>query len=113
MLLSMDDLPVDDAKLQTIVDGIVEELNPERIYLFGSLARGTDGVDSDYDLLVVVASADEPNYRLAQRAHSRIWGLGVSADIIVLSKQSFDRRAHLQASLVGTVLREGTLLYAA
>ncbi|HAM59033.1 MAG TPA: hypothetical protein DCQ64_27910 [Candidatus Rokubacteria bacterium] len=33
---------------------LVATYRPERIFLFGSRARGTAGPDSDYDLLVVV-----------------------------------------------------------
>jgi predicted nucleotidyltransferase len=33
---------------------IVEAMQPEAIYLFGSHARGDAGPDSDYDLLVIV-----------------------------------------------------------
>jgi len=50
---------------------------------------------------------------MAQRAHSLLWGLGVSADILVWSREAFDARLHLQASLPATVVREGTLLHAA
>jgi len=37
-----------------IVRRLVELYRPERIYLFGSSARGTAGPDSDYDFMVVV-----------------------------------------------------------
>ena len=43
-----------DPKLAEIVRRLVEAYQPERIYLFGSMARGDAGPDSDYDLLVLV-----------------------------------------------------------
>jgi predicted nucleotidyltransferase len=101
-----------DPVLAEIVRRLVEVLEPERIYLFGSRARGDAGMDSDYDLMVVVPELAEPAYRLAQRAHSVLWGLGTAADILVWSREAFDRRLHLRASLPATVLREGRLLHA-
>ena len=102
-----------DPILAEIVRRLIETLHPERIYLFGSRARGDAGPDSDYDLMVVVPHLTEPAYRLAQRAHSVLWGLGTAADILVWSREAFDNRLHLKASLPATILREGTLLHAA
>ncbi len=102
-----------DPVLEQMVARLVREFAPDRIYLFGSRARGDDGPDSDYDLIVLVEEASEPDYRLAQRAHRCIRDLGVAADVLVWSKDAFDRSAHLKASLPGTVLREGVLLHAA
>ena len=44
---------------------LVAEYQPERIYLFGSKARGDAGPDSDYDIMLVVSSCDLPAYRRA------------------------------------------------
>lgn len=102
-----------DPVLAEIVGRLQREFAPQRIYLFGSQARGEAGADSDYDLMVVVPHLTEPAHRLAQRAHSVLWGLGTAADILVWSREAFDSRLHLRASLPATILREGTLLHAA
>jgi predicted nucleotidyltransferase len=99
--------------LNEIVKRLVSALKPERIYLFGSAARGDTNVDSDYDLMVIVSSTAEPGYRLAQKAHSLLWDIGTAVDVLVWSREAFDRRLHLKASLPATVIREGKLLYAA
>ena len=39
--------------IQRMVETIVQEVGPQRIYLFGSRARGTFTEDSDVDLLIV------------------------------------------------------------
>jgi len=102
-----------DPRLAEIVQRLVSALKPERIYLFGSVARGEGKPDSDYDILVLVReTSGEPLYRLSQKAHALLWGLGVSADILVWPVELFHRRAHLRASFPATVLREGKLLYA-
>ena len=103
--------PNADMVLAEIVRRLVTGFQPERIYLFGSRARGDAGPDSDYDLLMVLGQLPEPSYRVAQRAHSLLWGLGTAADILVWSRQAFDSRLHLRASLPSTVVREGVLLH--
>ena len=102
-----------DPVLAEIVRRLVVAYAPDRVYLFGSRARGDEGPDSDYDLMMLVPQAHEPTYRLSQRAHSLLWDLGVGADVVVLTTDRFDRRVHLRASLPATVLREGRLLHAA
>ena len=101
------------APLLEVIDDLVTMLQPERIFLFGSQARGDASEHSDYDLLVVVPQANEPGYRLSQKAHSLIWGMGISVDILVWTRDAFERRLHIKASLPATVVREGKLLYAA
>jgi Integrase core domain/Nucleotidyltransferase domain len=63
-----------DPILAEIVRRLIEALQPERIYLFGSRARGEAGADSDYDLMVVVPHLAEPAYWLAQWAHAGCGG---------------------------------------
>src|SRR5438105_12098696 len=56
-------------ELARVVERLAEAFQPERIYVFGSQARAEATPDSDIDLLIVVAPADEPAHRLAQAAY--------------------------------------------
>ncbi len=96
-----------------IVRRLVTGLRPERIYLFGSMARGDGDSDSDYDILVVVRETDTPLHDLAGEGRSLLRGLGVPIDVLVWTRDDFDRRLSVVASLPATVVREGKLLYAA
>ena len=100
-----------DPTLVEITRRLVEAYRPERIYLFGSHARGTAGADSDYDLLVVVPDDASPARRRSARAYEALWGLPTSGDILVWTHTAFAERLHLRASLPSTVEREGRLLY--
>jgi len=102
-----------DPKLAELVRRLVETHHPARLYLFGSRGRGQGTPDSDYDLLMVFDTLDVPAYRKSQQAHGLVWGLGISADILVWTRQEFDRRLSMQASLPATVVRDGLLLHAA
>jgi uncharacterized protein len=90
---------------------LVDTFHPDRIYVFGSQARGTPRPDSDIDVLVVVPAADEPTYRLAARAYATVAPLPL--EIMFMTRAEFDARAPAATSLPATVLREGLLLYAA
>ena len=102
-----------DPKLAELVRRLVAAHRPERLYLFGSRGRGQGEPDSDYDLLMIFEKLEAPAYRIAQQAHSLVWGLGISVDILVWSRAEFDRRLSLKASLPATVVRDGMLLHAA
>lgn len=99
--------------LSTVVRRLVQSLSPERIYLFGSRARGEAAEDSDYDLLVVVAQSREPRYVRAQAAYRALAGVGVPVDVLALTREEFEQELPVPASLPATVAREGRLLYAA
>lgn len=105
--------PTDDPRLAEVVRRLVATYRPERIYLFGSAARGDRDSDSDYDLMVVVPDDTPPDLRRSGRAYEALWGLSVAADVLVWTRTAFNQRTHLKASLPATILREGRLLHAA
>jgi len=102
-----------DPPLAEVVRRLVAAYQPERIYLFGSVARGEAGPDSDYDLLVVVADDALPECRRSKLAYEVLWGTGIAADVLVWTASQFNSRLHLPASLPATVVREGKLVHAA
>ena len=96
-----------------IVERLVEAYQPERIYLFGSRARGDAGPDSDFDLLVVVPDEAPAECKRSRLAYDVLRGTGAAADVLVWTRGAFDARLHVVASLPATVMREGRLLHAA
>jgi predicted nucleotidyltransferase len=103
----------DDQTLAEAVRRLVKAYLPERINLFGSVARGDPGPDSDYDLLVVVPDDASPERRRSRLAYETLRGTGTAADVLVCTSSYFEQRRLLKASLPGTVLREGRLLHGA
>src|SRR5206468_604697 len=65
-----------DPTLTEIVRRLVEAYHPERVYLFGSHARGEAGPDSDYDLMVVVPDNAPASLRRSDRGYRALAGLG-------------------------------------
>ncbi len=101
-----------DQVLAEIVERLVSVYHPERIYLFGSMARGEAGPDSDYDILLVMPDDSPPELLRPTRAYEALWGLP-AVDVHVWLRSRFESRMHLRASLPSTVTREGRELYAA
>ena len=108
----METLDQKDRLLDEMLRRILGAVRAERVYLFGSRARGEGGPDSDYDLMVLVNAPQEPTYVLAQRAHEALWGIEAPADVLVWPVEKFDDWARFAATLPATILREGRLVYA-
>jgi len=77
--------PTDVATLADLVERLVTAYVPERIYLFGSKARGDWGPDSDFDLMVVVPDNAPPERQDNALAYDALRGTGTAADVLVLS----------------------------
>ena len=103
----------DARALAQIVARLIEAYEPERIYLFGSKARGDYGADSDFDVLVVVPDTAPLDRKRSRLAYEVLRGTGTAADVLVWTRGAFESRLHLAASLPATVIREGKLLHAA
>jgi len=104
---------ISSPRLAEVVRRLIEAYAPERVYLFGSTARGDAGPDSDYDLLLVVSDDAPPERKRSRLAYQTLWGTDTAVDVLVWTRSSFDRRLHLPASLPATIIREGRLLHAA
>ncbi|MGK5081718.1 nucleotidyltransferase domain-containing protein [Bdellovibrionota bacterium FG-1] len=103
-----------DPILAEIVQRLVKEFNPTRVFLFGSRARGDAGEGSDYDLLVVMAQIKVPGYQLAQKAHrSTLQGIPAPVDIVIITTIEFEENKTIIGTLPELVLHEGKELYAA
>jgi uncharacterized protein len=103
----------DDPVLQEIVRRLRETYRPLRIYLFGSVARGDAGPDSDYDICVVVPDDAPRELRNEVTGYRALSGVGTATDVVVWTLGEFEKRLHLRASFPATVFREGRLLYGA
>jgi len=99
-----------DPILAELLRRLAAAYEPDRVYLFGSRARGDAGPDSDYDLLLVVPDDARPERKRARLAYEVLRGTGVGADVIVWTRRDFDARLDVVTSLPATVVREGRVL---
>jgi predicted nucleotidyltransferase len=64
---------ISPAVRKEVIRRLVDEFQPETIYLFGSHAWGKSDEDSDMDLLVIVPESRENPIQRAVRAQRSYW----------------------------------------
>ena len=99
------------SELDTLREIIVSTVAVEQIWLFGSHAGGTPGIDSDIDLYVVVPDSEEDTAELCGKIR-----LGLSRrktppiDLLVGKKSIFENRRN-RLTLEKVVATEGVRIY--
>lgn len=101
-----------DSILNDLVARILRVVDPVRIVLFGSSARGEAGPHSDLDVLVIVPDGMHRRHT-AQRIYREMGGLGRPVDIVVVTEEDVRNYADCHAAVLCPALREGKELYAA
>src|SRR3989304_396783 len=94
-----------------VINRLVNEFHPERIYLFGSHAWGKPGAGSDIDLLVIIKTSRQKPIQRAVRAQRSLRGVKASIDVLVKTRREFERFISVKASLEAQITREGKILY--
>jgi excisionase family DNA binding protein len=103
-----------DPVLAEIVRRLVGGYDPERVYLFGSAARGEAGIDSDYDIMLVVPDDAGPRRRRPRMAHEDLLDdVDAPVDVLVMTRSAFDAKAEVIGALPEIILHEGVLMYVA
>jgi len=99
--------------IEEIKSRLVKAYDPVEIYLFGSYAWGTPTEDSDLDLLIVVEESEQKTYKRPLIGYKALRGLeGISKDLIVQTKEEFDRISNNVTTLSHKIKRDGELIYA-
>ena len=94
-----------------VVDEVVRAVDPLELILFGSVARGEDGPDSDIDLLVVLDHIEPSEKRpMMARIRSAIETFA-PIDVIVTDPAEMAERRDDVGSILYWPLREGRVVY--
>ena len=105
---------VSEELIEKMAREIVREVDPERIVLFGSWARGQAHEHSDVDLLIVEREPFGPN-RSRRKEAARIWRclsqFRVPADILVYSTDEIAQWQDSIHHVIAKALHEGKVLY--
>lgn len=89
---------------------LVEKFHPEKIILFGSHARGTADGRSDIDLLVI-SHIKEKRRKLMVEMNRVLTELEYAFDIIILTREEFERDRKIPGTIGRYASREGKILY--
>ena len=103
---------IDKELIKEVTSRLVKTYNPIEIYLFGSYAWGSPTEDSDLDLLIVIDKSNEKSYRRTMIGYDALFGMGISKDIIVYTKEEFDKIAKNITTLGYKIKKDGELIYA-
>ena len=99
-----------DKILFEIVARIRKSLNPERVILFGSRARGRAQAESDFDLLVIKES-ELPRHRRSAPLYTALADLPVEVEVMVYTPEEVRDWSQVPQAFITTALREGKVLY--
>jgi predicted nucleotidyltransferase len=110
----MNVVSVSEQVIEGMVQAIVEEVGPRRIYLFGSCARGSQTADSDVDLLIVEDQRfgpDRNRWSELKRIRKALRSFRVPKDILIYSRDEFEKWEDSVNHVIAHAVREGKLLY--
>jgi predicted nucleotidyltransferase len=98
--------------LEEVKKRLIGVYDPVAIYIFGSYAWGIPTEDSDLDLLIVVDASNEKSYSRLRPGQRALFGLGISKDLIVYTKDEFERISCDVTTLGYKIKKDGKVLYA-
>ena len=99
----------DYGAIDIAVQRILSVMDPAKVILFGSAARGEASEDSDMDLLIV--SETDDTVEEAIRARLAIGVVGVPVDILVYTPGEFSELSGNRHSVVHNAIEEGKVLH--
>lgn len=97
----------EDKNLCRIKAKLIQELNPKKIYLFGSRGRRDHSETSDYDLLVVVEKSEFDYHTRNVKARLALADVHSATDVFVVTQAEFDEMKNEMGSLPELALYEG------
>jgi uncharacterized protein len=100
-----------DALILEVTHRLVQEFNPENIFLFGSHVWGTPHADSDLDLLVIVPTSQISSSKRSSIAYRCLRDILYPLDILVKTRQEVEKFSQVPASLEHQILSKGKCLY--
>ncbi len=99
-----------EKKLNKLLQAL-QSYHPQRIILFGSVARGEADADSDMDVLVIKDTTDPFVHRL--EAMAKLCPLGVHANILVYTPDELRQMIDDGNPFILQALQEGRTVYEA
>ena len=88
----------------------LQQINPQKIYLFGSYADGTAETDSDIDLLVLKEAISSRSKEMVE-ARKLLSGLGEAFDILVATPEEYEFYRHEAGSVYREISERGMVIY--
>jgi len=97
--------PLDEA-----IEIIIQSIDPDKIILFGSHARGDHTKESDFDICVIKTGVSHRR-KLAQQIYKFLYGVGVPVDIIVETPERFEELKDNPFMIYNEISKYGKVVY--
>jgi len=108
---SSSDWFVTPEKVQAAVQRLIEVAAPNRLYLFGSCARGDTNANSDLDVLVVVDDSVTSPREESVRLRQALRGIQMPMDILVVTQTFFNAHRNSPGLVYREIVETGRLVY--
>lgn len=96
--------------VEHIVQTIVDNIRPQKVFLYGSYVYGQPTEDSDLDILIIKES-DLPRYKRAREIHRLFNPYPCPMDILIYTPREAERFRDHPSAFIHTVLEKGRLVY--
>ncbi len=96
--------------LEHLVDILIREVEPDRIILFGSRARGNNEDRSDYDICILKTGVLHRR-SLAKQIYRLLYDTGLPVDIIVETPERFDQLKDNRFLIYKDIAKHGQVIY--
>ena len=100
----------DYAEAERVIQMAKDKIDPMLMIVFGSVAKGTAGEDSDLDLILVKES-DEGGFIRSAKARAALRGSKIPIDITVYTPEEFKERLSDEYSLAYEAMVTGRVVY--
>lgn len=101
-----------DPEIDALVARVVDRIQPEKVMVFGSYAKGTAHVASDLDLCVILETS-LPHARRADSLRPLLGGYLVPVDVHVYTPDEVREYGSVEHSFLHSVMRSGRVVYEA
>jgi predicted nucleotidyltransferase len=104
-----------ETTIREMVEAVVQETQPEMVYVFGSYAKNQAREDSDIDLLIIENEGFGPErsrWAEVKRIRRALSPFRIPKDILVFSKVEFDYWKGAPNHVVAQAAKDGRLAYA-
>jgi uncharacterized protein len=94
-----------------LLENIIRLINPRRVILFGSRARGDARENSDWDVMIVVdddTRQEQVNWQVMGQVRR---GVRAALELIPFRESTFRERQNVQGSLPWRAATEGLVVY--
>lgn len=99
-----------EEEVQNITHQLIKKYKPQKIILFGSVAKGKFREDSDLDFLIVKKDVPKYGYQRMYQVRKLI-KKELPADFLVYKPAEFEKLIDLGEPFAKLVLEEGKVLY--